>query len=144
MYLLKKDNGELIKDYGEILNEQYKFYDNLYTRNNNVSFCINDIPGNKLDINDKLAFEMEVSKDELFDAVMTLKTGKTQGIDGLGVEFYRKFWKDLIDPLHDMYLYALEVGYLNPTARRGIINLIPKKKNSLMLKTLATDCTFDI
>ena len=74
----------------------------------------------------KEAFEKFVSKDELFDAMMTLKVGKCQGIDGISLEFYRKFWKLIVDPLHAMLEQSFHDGTLSYSARKGIINLIPK------------------
>ena len=70
---------------------------------------------------------MFISMDELFDALMTLKTGKVCGCDSLSLLFYRKFWKLLVGPLHRMLQLAYTTGYLSASARRGIINLIPKK-----------------
>ena len=45
----------------------------------------------------------------------------------------RKFWKLLVDPLHEMLEMALEEGYLGTSARRGIINLIPKGNKDIKL-----------
>ena len=68
---------------------------------------------------------------------MTLKSGKVCGVDGLGVEFYRKFWKTLIGPYHQMLQEAFKVGYLSASARREFINLIPKKgKDDKLIKKL--------
>ena len=78
----------------------------------------------------KQCLECPVSKDELFDAVMTLKTGKCPGADGLSVLFYRKFWKDIVDPLYEMYMHSLLGGKLCASGRRGLINLIPKKSKN--------------
>ena len=135
MYVVKKRDGSLMKDYREILNEQFVFYDELYTRNSDSNFTIEEISGPKLDTLDRIGLDENISKAELFDSIMTLKVGKTQGIDGLGIEFYRKFWKLVVDPLHKMYMHALKTGHLSHSARRGIINLIPKKlKDSLLVK----------
>ena len=76
----------------------------------------------------KLMFDETISKEEMFDAMMTLRRGRTPGCDGLSVEFYYKFWRIIIDPLYDMYMAAWQCGWLNPSGKRGIINLIPKAK----------------
>ena len=65
--------------------------------------------------------------DECFDAVMTLKSNKVAGCDGITVEVYRKFWSLLKDPLFEVYKESLKCGFLNQSARKGVITLIPKK-----------------
>ena len=92
-----------------------------------VNFNVENTIGVMLNDRNKHMLDEEISEGELFDAVMTLKTGKAQGCDGLGAEFYRKFWKVLVRPLSEMYVRSLELGVLLPSARRGVINLIPKK-----------------
>ena len=76
-----------------------------------------------------MQLEVDLSKDELFDAMMTLKLNKVQGCDGLSLKFYCKFWKLLVDPLHDMYFQAIENGQLAMSTKRGVINLIPKRNH---------------
>ena len=74
--------------------------------------------------------EEDISKEELFDAMMTLRRGRTPGCDGLSIELIYRFWKTLVDPLHEMYMVAWQNGSLNSSGKRGIINLIPKKSRS--------------
>ena len=127
MYVARRENGTLTKDYKEILQIQFAFFNKLYTRDPSTYFDVQNISGVKLEQVNKHAFEETISEAELYDALMTLKSGKVQGCDGLGLEFYRKFWKILCKPLHEMFVHALETDTLSPSARRGIINLIPKK-----------------
>ena len=127
MYIAKRQDGTLTKDYREILDLQYKFYEDLYTHDPRVEFSLSNESGIKLDVVKRLACDEAFSKDELFDAVMTLKAGKCPGADGLSLGFYKKFWKLLINPLYEMLKEAVRNNRLNPSARRGIINLIPKK-----------------
>ena len=56
--------------------------------------------------------ELQMSRDEVFDAVMTLRSNKTPSLDSITVEFYRKFYKNLIDPLFNMYEYAILQNYV--------------------------------
>ena len=135
MYTIKKRDGTLTKDYTEILNEQYNFYSELYTKDDSVHFDISNEMGVRLSPGLKERLESMVSKDELFDAMMTLKPNKSPGGDGFTLEFYRTFWNILKDPLYENYLDSIQLGYFNHTARRGFIHLIPKKsKNDLLLK----------
>ena len=68
--------------------------------------------------------------------MMTLKRGKVCGSDGLSVEFYYKFWNILSEPLMAMLKQAFVDGHLSASARRGIINLIPKggRRNDKLVK----------
>ena len=135
MYIVKKPDGSITKNYSEILNLQYSFYKDLYTLDEKVHFGLVNESGIILDQGYKTQFEETITMEECFDALMTLKSGKTSGSDGLGLELYRKCWKVLKVPLYQMYMTALQAGTLNPTARRGIINLTPKKgKDNLLIK----------
>ena len=81
----------------------------------------------KITMEEKLMCDAPLSEGEIFDAIMTLKANKCPGLDGLPPEFYREFFKDLIDPLMQMYTYAFKNGILPATTRKGLITLIPKK-----------------
>ena len=110
---------------------QYEFYSELYTTNSAVRFNLTNHDNvNVIHAEHKLLLEAPINKDELFDAMMTLKRGKTPGCDGLSISLYYRFWKLLFDPLFEMYSAALAQGMLNPSGKRGIINLIPKKSSN--------------
>ena len=136
MYQVRKSDGTLTKNYSEILHEQYKFYEKLYTMDPQVQFDLINNTGVMLDGTQKATFDKPFTQDELFDALMTLKTGgKCPGPDSLTLAFYRKFWAILKEPLFDALIESVEEGRLNFSARRGIINLIPKKqKDETLLK----------
>ena len=122
------DNGRIITDQDEILDEQTRFYANLYRRNPSANFRLqreNWEP--HLTSEESESCEQPLSKGELFDAVMTLRSGKCPGLDGLTVEFYRKFFKELSDLLLSMYQDSFEKGMLPLSARRGLISLLNKK-----------------
>ena len=130
MYVCKRNDGSLTKDYREILNLQYEFYDKLYTRDSNVEFTLNNEQNIRLSQAKKEEMDKELVRDELFDAIMTLKVGKTPGCDGLTLAFYRKFYNVIADALLAVAHAAIREGKLNCTARRGIVNLIPKRNKS--------------
>ena len=48
-------------------------------------------------------------------------------MDGLTIEFYRRFWKLLAPHLMVMYQFSYENGILPETVRQGLISLLPKK-----------------
>jgi hypothetical protein len=56
-----------------------------------------------------------------------MDTGKSPGDDGLTVNFYRKFWQYLVDPLVKSLQVSQEKGQLSDSQRRSVIRLIAKK-----------------
>ena len=114
---------------------QYDFYRNLYTSASTVQFTLQNMNNISLSEVDRHKFDNIVTMEGMFDAVMTLRGGKTLGADGLTVELFHKFWKILAPPLHRNFLKCVGHRKLNCSARRGIINLIPKKgKDPFLIK----------
>ena len=135
MYVVRKKDGMLTKDYSEILNIQHDFYKKLYTCDDSVKFILSNSTNIRLDEEMKLFMDRHVEIDELYDAMMTLRGNKTPGGDGLTLELYRKIWNDIKLPLYDSYNQSLIQGHFSHSAIRGIINLIPKKgKDELEVK----------
>ena len=120
-----------MKDYREILQEQLVLYQDLYRSIPEVLFNLQNVNNIRLRPEHLVTLERVISRDELFDAMMTLHNNKTPGCDGLTIEFYRKFWKSLVNPLYENYQMCVKIGELNPSGKRGIINLIPKKNKEL-------------
>ena len=127
MYQVKTKSGKLTKDYTEILNVQEEFYSELYTSNNDIRYNISNKTNIKLSEGQRDRMGRELEQDEIFDAIMTLKTGKVPGGDGLSLLLYRKFYHILKGPLLTLYRQCIKNGRLNASARRGIINLLPRK-----------------
>ena len=135
MYVAKREDRTLTKDYSEILEIQYCFFKDLYTRDNRVHFTMQNNSGSRIDAEQNVWLEQEISQEEMFDAVMTLKSNKCPGCDGLTIEVFRKFHKELLPMLHKVYQKVVRICKLNPSARRSVINLIPKKnKNKLYVR----------
>ena len=79
--------------------------------------------------------DAEISLTELGEALYKMKSSKTPGCDGLPSEFYKVFWNKLGFVLWHALLHTKETGTLHPSARKGIISLIPKKeKNPMYIK----------
>ena len=83
-------------------------------------------------------FQNKLDKDftmnEISNALFKrMKVGKSPGNDGLTVEFYRTFWKELRDPLTKALREALVAGELSPSQKQSVIRLIPKKGKDLSL-----------
>ena len=59
-----------------------------------------------------------------------MKSGKTPSSDGLPVEFYKVFWNEISACLLNTINYSYTEGKFSISQRRGIIKLIPKKKDA--------------
>ena len=78
------------------------------------------------------ALEEPIYIRETYEALISRKNNKCPGIDGLTKEFYCEFF-DLLGPLFvELYEEAFRSGLLNPTARKGIISLLPKPQKNLL------------
>ena len=124
--------GELINDQSKLLEAQRNFYESLYTTDKSVH-CQFDRDDKDLQISDenKNLCDSDMSISELYDATMTLKSNKTPGLDGLSVEFYRTFWRQLGDKLHRMVNNSFDRSILPESLRRGLITLLPKTGKDL-------------
>ena len=66
-----------------------------------------------------------------------MKNNKIPGEDGIPVDFYKVFWKELKEVFYDMVIESFESNQLHPSARKGILNLIPKSgKDTRYIKNL--------
>ena len=63
-----------------------------------------------------------------------MRTNKSPGADGFPVEFYRRFWSSLGPDLVEVLNYCYEHGQLSDSQKQGIIRLLYKKEDPLLLK----------
>ena len=88
-----KDNV-LVSDETEIRRIQESFYTELYCKDDCVFNIVNE---HNLGLNsqDKSDLNKPFTLLEISEAVRTMKNDKTPGDDGLPIEFYKIFWKEL-------------------------------------------------
>ena len=127
----------LVENQEDVLEVQREFYQNLYSSDSNVKFQLCDnidvkVPG------DMIAASNDVfSEAEIQDAIKGMRNGSCPGPDGLPAEFYKVFWKKIKTPLLEALEESYKVKKLYPSARKGILNLIPKgEKDSRYLKNM--------
>ena len=129
------DQGDMVTNFKDILFEQKKYYENLYTEqevnleddilNNKFFITNNNIP--TLTENQKELCEGNITKDECMESIKSMENFKSPGIDGLPIEFYKIFWHDVSDLLLNSFNYSYQKGELSITQKQGIITLLPKK-----------------
>ena len=130
-----KTENKTLTNQAEILEEQFNFYRNLYTKAN-LEVCegtcklLNDnIP--KLSNNDKNLCELAITLDECSRALKELANNKTPGSDGLTAEFYKFFWVDINSFVFESFIYSFEHNELSVDQRRSILTLLPKAEKDL-------------
>ena len=100
--LISHDN-KVLTDINSILKEQVHFYSNLYQTSNPVMndtnralfFDDNNPFLNKLSDAQMQTCEGKLSLNECSKALANMKNGKSPGLDGFTVEFYKFFWPKL-------------------------------------------------
>ena len=135
---LLNEDGSLNTNPVKILDEQRKFYEQLYTPHKHAAFMyVNDGKYIKVSEEERESMEGLISLQEITTALKTSKRNRTPGSDGLPPEFYVMFWGELGPLLVEAANASYENGILFPSARQGLITCIPKKdKDSRVLKNV--------
>ncbi|KAK3547732.1 hypothetical protein QTP86_028528, partial [Hemibagrus guttatus] len=81
----------------------------------------------KVSSEDNTALEGPLVLEEMQVVLNTMPGGKAPGIDGLPVEFYKFFWKELGEDLLEVLEESCRERRLPLSSRRAVITLLPKK-----------------
>ena len=131
------ENGSIIEDDPLILAEQRKFYETLYSKDPAVSFKLENTTEICLSESDRDTCNLPITEHEVSKAILSMSNGKVPGYDGLPIEFYKVFWKQLKVLFHEVIQEVYIGESLNMSAKKGILNLIPKaNKDMRVLKNL--------
>ena len=131
------DDGRITNNLPEIMNEQHRFYSELYKSDPNIRFCIDKDDGVCISQEQIKDLNKPFSLEELKSAAFEMKKEKAPGPDGLSVEIYQAFWESIGELLFESLKFSQQSGEMNPSAMRGVLNLIPKaNKDSRVLKNL--------
>ena len=126
--------GVVNTDPYDILQEQKRFYRELYKRSNSVAenrqnivkFLENlNIP--QLTEGQKLSCEGKISAEECYNILESFQTNKTPGNDGIPIEFYKVFWPLISDLFLKCVNGSFEKGEMSCSQKQAIITLIEKK-----------------
>ncbi len=134
MSSIKVDNNIVITDQQGILNEQVKYYSNLYKKES--EFNKSDLQRFMQGINvPKLCKEQselcdgDITEEECKVAIKNMKSDSSPGIDGLTPAWYKVFWIKIKDILINSLNAAYGKGRLSSSQRKGVISLLHKGKN---------------
>ena len=120
---LKAENRTLVTP-TEILNEEYRYYQNLYTSTctNPNDTCFDEFFESPTlpKLTSQLAGTSDgfLTKEECHASLKVFSRGKSPGTDGLTAEFYLKFWELLGQELVDILNYAFEIGELSISQKK--------------------------
>jgi exonuclease III len=136
---LKTESGKVVTDLKNILEEQERFYHNLYkkppqhlnhhSRETEKEIWNTQGPSISDDQWDDLTKPIE--ENEIWDIIKDSPLNKSPGTDGLTTEFYKEYWPLIKPYLIDSLNYGLNRGELNISQKRGVISLIPKPQKDL-------------
>ena len=78
--------------------------------------------------------ESPITFQELSEAVGQMALGRAPGIDGLPVDFFKRFWRKLGPDWFEVLCERLGAGELPLSCRRAVLTLLPKKEDLSELK----------
>lgn len=128
---IRKRNGELTVDPGEINDTFTSFYSDLYTSqmtsdNNAMEYFFNNLQAPSVSTVHRTETELPLKLSEVINAIMSMQNGKTSGPDGYPIEFFKKFSNKLSALLLDMFNDSLSRGSLPQTLTEASITLLLK------------------
>ena len=124
-----EENGQKIEDPNEVNLKIREFFANLYSSANPAPPETDWLQSlDKLSEDATKDLEKPLTTNEISNVLFKhSKTGKSPGNDGLTVEFYRTFWKELREPLMKALRESIACGELSSSQKQSVIRLIPKK-----------------
>lgn len=132
------DNKELV-DPNDIKKAFANYYCTLFTSEDNressaLRNTISSIIPKKLTQTDSDTLGQSITKQEIINAISSLKKDKTPSPDGIPAEFYQANIGWISLDLLDLYNEAFNKGSLGSIINRGIIKLIPKEGDKTNIK----------
>ncbi|KAK3507336.1 hypothetical protein QTP70_014842, partial [Hemibagrus guttatus] len=143
IHTLHTGNGQYITHTDEIQRYTTDFYQDLNRSEQRDSKELPDtfyqgLP--KASSEDNAALEGPLVLEELHAVLNTMPGGKAPGIDGLPVEFYKFFWKELGKDLLEVLEESCRESCLPLSSRRAVITLLPKKKGTSRTLRTGVQC----
>uniref|UniRef100_A0A8C2KCI6 Reverse transcriptase domain-containing protein n=1 Tax=Cyprinus carpio TaxID=7962 RepID=A0A8C2KCI6_CYPCA len=129
--VLSKDIKKLEQDYPTLINQEFmRFYKLLYTSQGTDMVKTHTFQ-DKLDIPSltkvpRDCLEGDLTEVEIQEAISCLDAGKSPGLDGFSIDFFKAFIPKIIKPLNDMYMQAIESQHLPDSLEQAMITLLLK------------------
>ena len=133
-YCLRDEKGNITYDIKSIIKIQDSYYEELY-RSESTSISkkyLNNTRIKKLDTYESELMSRPIDKNEIKEAIWSMKNDKAPGSEGLPVEFYKFFWEDIKGLVYHTIQEAIGKGEFSNSSRRGIITLIEKEGKDIL------------
>lgn len=129
---LKGEAGRVITNNKEILEEERKYFEKIFTEDPSSLDSVDDLPLEEDEvptISDmhRRHISQPFTIQEFHAALKDMSKNKCPGTDGLTTEFYLHFWEILKVPFMNSISFSLTQGELSESQKIGVISLIPKK-----------------
>ena len=130
---LETNDGKIITDQQEILNETKLFYENLYSNKDsqlidiNLYELFNNKDIKKLNKDESDSIEGPITYQEAALILKAMSNNRSPGSDDFSTEFFKMFWKKMGHFVVRCINYGFSKGELSITQREGIITCIPKE-----------------
>lgn len=135
---IRNSSGQLKYDMQSIKSSFHGFYTQLYTSENpsetDINVFLENISLPSLSGADREKLNSFFTPEEVYQAILSLPSGKSPGLDGYPVEFYKVFWPEIEPLFMPMIVDFAQTGILPETMRTAVISLIHKKDKD------AADC----
>ena len=136
-FKLVDELGGEITNPQEILEKQKEFYSQLYKIDEGVVFNMRNNTDIMVPTEIRKDQDEQITVEHLVSAIKGMNNEKTPGQDGIPVDFYKVFWVQIQNPFIEMVKECYEIGKMHESARKGILNLIPKaNKDTRYIKNL--------
>ena len=126
-------NGDNIVTSSKEINKVFQqFYEKLYTSTSNheqqkLEDFLSKIDLPKMSQQQAKSLDASITEEEVRNAITLMKNGKSPGLDGFPIEYYKAFTDVLAPILTKVYSEAFKLGTLPCTFYEALITLIPKK-----------------
>jgi len=136
MTCLRCPDGHVTTDGGEMRRCAALFYTELYGKEQCDEECVQELLEGlpKLSGFEQTELDKELSLEELTIAVNQLTSGRSPGIDGLSIDFFKHFWGTIGSDVHEVLMSSFEQCLLPTSCRRAVLTLLPKKGDLSHLK----------
>lgn len=104
--LLLNEQGKLLKEQNEILQECQNYFQVLYKNQETCETTQNQLLENitnKISDNQNSLLSQKMHITEIKEAIFNIQNGKSPGIDGLPTEFYKEFYETIKYDLQTTY-----------------------------------------
>ena len=133
---LEKNDGKIITDQVEILNETKQFYEDLYASKDSqlsdidLNDLLDTVEIRKLSKNESDSIEGPITYDEAAIILKKMSNNRSPGSDGFTAEFFL----NVLEKMGHFIVRSINCGFtkgeLSVTQREGIITCIPKDNNA--------------